>query len=188
MCARFIVRTPSCFFGPEMVFGMVSIIKEKPVVDFSIAADAPRNRLVRVRAVMTVIAVQVAEAMAEIPERQEIENHVTPVEHKHGEQRDRERRQLKISPKHVIIAAFAQFLTNRADIVAEKTEENISPWTLRFAVVPMAVDGQPIDCITGFILSIRISFVVLHMDAVVHRLRKTVRDRLRDSKEPIQQF
>jgi hypothetical protein len=47
-----------------MVFGVVSVIKEKPVIDFSIAADAPRNRLVRVRAVMTVIAVQIAEAMA----------------------------------------------------------------------------------------------------------------------------
>src|SRR5947208_16868203 len=57
-----------------MVFSVVSIIEEKPVVDFSIAADASRNRLVRVRAVMTVITVQVAEAMAEIPERQKIQN------------------------------------------------------------------------------------------------------------------
>jgi len=39
-----------------------------------------------------------------------------------------------------------------------------------------------------FHLAIRIPFVVLHVDAVVHRLRKTVRDRLRDSKQPIQQF
>src|SRR5438034_7663150 len=171
-----------------MVFSVVAVVEEQPVIDFSVAAYTPRDRLVGIRTVMTVITVQITETVAKIPKRQEIKNHVTPVEHKHGEQRDRERRQLEISPEHVIVAAFAQFLANRADIVAEETEENVAPCTFRLAVVAMAVDGQTIECITLFILSIRIPFVVLQLDAIVHRLRKTVRDRLRNSKEPIHQF
>src|SRR5213592_139356 len=66
---------------PEMVFGVIAVVKEKPVIDFSVAAHTPRNRLVRVRAVMTVVAVQITETMSQIPERQEKE-HELPVDEK----------------------------------------------------------------------------------------------------------
>src|SRR5205823_8902342 len=96
----------------------------------------------------------------------------TPIEEKHRQQHDRERRQFEISPDIVILAAFVQFLANRADIVTEKAEENIAPWTFRLPIVPMTVDRQPINSVAIFILSIRITLVMLHVDGVVHCLRK----------------
>ena len=163
---------------PEMVFCVITVVKEEPVIDFSVAAYAPGNRFVGVRAVVTVITVQVTEAMAEIPKRQEKE-HEPPVDEmnrfrwdngRHHEERRRERPQLDIAPEMIAVIAFAQFSADRADIVTEETEENIIPWTFRFAVVPMPIDRQPINRVAIFILSIRIPFMVLHVDAVVHRL------------------
>ena len=51
----------------------------------------------------------------------------------------------------------------------------------------VAVYRQPIDCVTAFILSIRVSLVMPHMHRIVHRLRKAAGDRLRDSKQAIEQ-
>jgi len=50
-------------FRPEMVLGVIAVVKEEPVVDFAVAAHAPGNRFVRVRAVMAIITVQVTEAV-----------------------------------------------------------------------------------------------------------------------------
>ena len=44
-------------FRAEMVLGVVTVVKEKPVVDFSVAAHAPGDRLIGVRPVMTIVAV-----------------------------------------------------------------------------------------------------------------------------------
>ena len=44
---------------PEMVFGVITVIKEQPVVQFPVAADAPRDRFIRVPAEMQEIAVQI---------------------------------------------------------------------------------------------------------------------------------
>lgn len=71
--------------GAEMVFGVVAIVEEQPVIDFSVAAYTPRDRLVGIRTVMTVITVQITETVAKIPKREEIKNHVTPVEKEHHE-------------------------------------------------------------------------------------------------------
>src|SRR5215471_4692372 len=51
----------------------------------------------------------------------------------------------------------------------------------------VAVNRQPIDGVSTFILPIRVSLVMLHMDRVVHGLRKTAGDGLCDSKQPIEQ-
>src|SRR6266446_6280933 len=56
----------------KMMLGVVTIIEKEPVVDFAVAAHAPRDRLVRISAVMPVITIQVTKAMAEIEKRQEI--------------------------------------------------------------------------------------------------------------------
>src|SRR3984893_16416027 len=141
-------------FRPEMVFGVVAVVEEEPVVDFSVTAHAPGDRFVGVSAVMTVVAVQITEAVAEIPERHKIKNHVSPVEEKHREERDCEGGQLKVSPDNVVVAALAKFFADRADIISEETFENIAPRTFDFAVVPMTIDRQPIDRVARFILSI----------------------------------
>src|SRR5439155_318640 len=68
------------YFWTEMVLRVIAVVEEEPVINFSVAAHAPGNRLVGIRAIMPVIAVQIAEAVAEIPKREEIKNHITPVE------------------------------------------------------------------------------------------------------------
>ena len=82
-------------FRPEMMFGVVTVVEEEPVVNFSVTAHAPRDRFVGIRTVMAIVTVQVTEAVAEIPERQEI-NDEPPVDemdrpsrndHRHQKQR-----------------------------------------------------------------------------------------------------
>src|SRR5882724_1992567 len=175
-------------FRPEMVFGVVAIVEKEPVVDFSVAAHAPGDGFVRVRAVVAIVTVQITETMAEIPERNHKEDHVSPIEEKHDEKRGRERSQFDVSPKNVAVPALPQLATDRADIVAKETEENIAPRIFRFPVVAVAIDRQPIKGVTTFILPVRIAFVVLHVHCVVKRLRKTTRHRLRDSKKAVQNF
>src|SRR2546423_9273377 len=68
--------------GAEMVLGVVPIIEEEPIINLSVTANAPGYRFIGVAAVMPVIAVQIAEAMAEIKERKKIKDYVTPVEKK----------------------------------------------------------------------------------------------------------
>src|SRR5689334_14827363 len=66
-------------FRAEMMLGVVTVVKEKPVVDFSVATYAPGNRFIGVRPVMTIVTVQITEAVTEIPERQKIQ-HEPPVD------------------------------------------------------------------------------------------------------------
>ena len=40
--------------GPEMVLGVVAVVEPKPVVEFVVAADAPRDGLVGIAAEMEV--------------------------------------------------------------------------------------------------------------------------------------
>src|SRR5437667_8788543 len=105
---------------PEMVLGVIAVVKEKPVVDFSVTAHAPSNRFIRIRAVMTVIAVQVTEAMAKIPKRQKIKNHIAPIEEEHHEQRGRECCQLDVAPEQIAVVALAQFPADCNDILAKE--------------------------------------------------------------------
>ena len=52
----------------------------------------------------------------------------------------------------------------------------------------MFVNGDPIDRVSILVWPVGIPLVMLHVDGVVVGLRKTTRDRLSDSKEPIEQF
>ena len=107
-------------FGPEMMFGVVAIVKKDPIVDFAVTAYAPRHRFVRIRAVMPIIPVQITETVTEIEKRQEIKDHVVPIEEKHHEERGRERGQLNVSPEKVAIVTFAKFGADGAEVVAKE--------------------------------------------------------------------
>src|ERR1700736_5681406 len=54
-------------FRPEMMFGVVAVKEPDPVIEFVVTAHAPRDRFVRVAAVMPVVTIQVGEAVAKIP-------------------------------------------------------------------------------------------------------------------------
>src|SRR5438034_6008240 len=113
----------------EMVLGVIAVVEEEPVIDFSVAAHSPRNRLVGVGSVVPVVAIQVTKTMAEIPERQE-KQHETPVyemnriggdNDSHHQQRRCERSQFDVAPEMIAVVPFSQFFSNRADIIAEET-------------------------------------------------------------------
>ena len=65
---------------PEMMFGVVTVIKPSPVVKLVVRAHAPGDRLVRIAAVMTVIPVQIRQAVAKVPKRQK-KTDVVPVKY-----------------------------------------------------------------------------------------------------------
>ena len=175
-------------FGPEMMLGVIAVVEEEPVVDFAVAAHSPGDRLVRVRAVMAVITVQVTEAVAKIPKRQKIEDHVAPVKQKHHEKRRGERGQFEIAPEEIAIIPLAQLPANRPNVATKQTQKHIAPRIFRFAIVSMSVNRKPIDSLAVLVLTIRVALVMLHVGGVVVCLGKTGRDRLRNSKEPIEQF
>src|SRR5438874_12637282 len=66
-------------FRTEMMLGVVAVVEENPVVTLPVATYSPRDRFVRVSAVVTEISIHVAEAVAHVGARQE-EQHVTPMD------------------------------------------------------------------------------------------------------------
>src|SRR5216684_9178859 len=65
---------------PKMMFGVVAIEKEKPIVNFAVAAHAPRDRFIRISAIMPEVTVEIAKTVTEIKKRQEIKDDVAPIE------------------------------------------------------------------------------------------------------------
>src|SRR2546423_8786509 len=111
---------------------------------------------------MAVVPVKVVEAGPKVQEGKKKKDEPpvdemdrpTRNDHRHQKQRSRERRELDISPAHIAVAALAQFVLDRADIIAKETLEDVRPRIFGFVVVAVAVDRQPIDRIAIFILSI----------------------------------
>src|SRR5215472_12055228 len=108
----------------EMMFRVVAIIEPGPVVELAVSAHAPRNRLVRITAVMPIITIQIRQAVAKVPERQK-ETDVMPVENAEDNKVRDERRQFENAPKRLALIFPFQFLQNGLGIFAEKTEEGV---------------------------------------------------------------
>src|SRR6476659_3253657 len=85
---------------PEMMFGMVAIVKPRPVIQLAVGAHTPGNRLVGIAPIMPVIAVQIREAVAKIPKRQK-ETDVMPVQNTEDHKSRDETRQFEHSPKRL---------------------------------------------------------------------------------------
>src|SRR5438270_154414 len=66
-------------------------------------------------------------------------------------------------------------------IIAKKAEKNIAPGILRFTIVPVTVNGNPVNGLAMLIGPISITFMMLHVDDIVIGLRKTAGDRLDDA-------
>src|SRR6266536_3686330 len=167
---------------PEMMLRVIAVEEPGPVVEFFVGAHSPRNRLVGVAAVMSIVTVQIREAVAKVPKRQK-KTDVTPVENAQDNERCDERGQLKDSPKRFARIFPLQFLENGLRIFAKEAEEGVLEGVLRFAVVTMFVDRNPINSFTRIIWAVRITFVMLHMNAFVKNLAKPDRDRFHDAKQ-----
>lgn len=125
---------------PKMMFGVVSIVEEDPVINLAVATNTPCNRFVWIRSVMAEVAVKVTEAVPKIEKRQKEKDDVTPVQNKHDQQDCGEGGQLDVAPKQIGTAALAKFFANGRRILTKNAEENVTPRVLGFAVVAMSVD------------------------------------------------
>ncbi len=70
---------------PEMMFGVIPVVEENPIVNFAVAAHTPGDRFVGVATVMTEVTVEITKAVPEIEKRQEEKDNVTPVQQEHDE-------------------------------------------------------------------------------------------------------
>lgn len=135
--------------GTEMVLGVIAIIEKKPVVNFSVTAYAPSDRLVRVRPIMPIIAIQITKTMAQIPERQEIENE-SPInemnrigrdDNRHDKKCCGECRQFETAPEIVAVVSLPEIIADRANVVPKETQKDVPPRIFRLALMAMPVDG-----------------------------------------------
>src|SRR5215472_10196691 len=96
---------------PEMVFSVVTVVEPRPVIELAVRAHAPGNRFIGIAPVMSVVTVQVREAMAEVPKWKK-ETDVMPVENaKDYKSRDKAH-QLEHSPKRLArVLAFSSLNT-----------------------------------------------------------------------------
>src|SRR5262245_44849126 len=85
---------------PKMMFGVVTIVEPRPVIELAVGAHTPGNRLVRIAAVVPVVTVQIREAVAKIPKRKK-ETDVMPVENNEDHKRCNEEHQLENYPKRL---------------------------------------------------------------------------------------
>src|ERR1700719_3400695 len=88
-------------FRPEMMLGVIAVVEKQPVIDFAVTAYTPRDRFVRIRTVVSIVAIQITEAVPKIPERHGEKDHVSPVEQEHDEQRRSKCSQLEVAPEQI---------------------------------------------------------------------------------------
>jgi hypothetical protein len=65
-------------FGSEMMLRVIAVKEPDPIVKLLVTAHAPGEWLIRVTTIVTVVAVEIGKAMAEIPKRKK-ETDVVPV-------------------------------------------------------------------------------------------------------------
>src|SRR6266536_3258420 len=83
---------------PEMMFGVVTIVEPRPIIELVITAHAPGNRLIRVATVMPIVAVQIRQAVTKVIEREK-ETDVMPVKNTEDHKSRNKRSELDDSPK-----------------------------------------------------------------------------------------
>src|SRR5262249_11472775 len=146
---------------PEMMLCVVAIIEPGPVVELAVSAYTPRDRLVRITAVMPIITIQIKQAVAKVPERQN-ETDVIAVENAEDNKVPDERRQFENAPKRLALIFPFQFLQNGLGIFTKEAEEGIRERMFRFAFVAMFVNGNPIHGLTNLVRTVGVSLVMLH--------------------------
>lgn len=110
-----------------------------------------------------------------------------PVENPEDDKSRDERRELEDAPKRLARILALQFLINRLGIFTEKTQERIFECTLRFTVVTVFVNRNPIDRLAMLVGAVSISFVMLHVNAFIKDLTKADRDCFHDAEQTIEQ-
>ena len=169
-----------------MVLGVVAVVEPDPIVERMVAADAPRDGLLGVAAVVEVVAVQVREAVAKIVERDE-EEHELPVHEKHGDVEGHEPDDLDDAPDRLFLVLDLEFLDDRERVVAQVAEEGVAPDALGIVVVVgVAIDGNPVDGVAALVVLVAVAAMVPRVDSVVGDLRKAERKRLHEAESAVE--
>src|SRR5262249_59225926 len=130
---------------------------------------APRKWDAGFDAIMPIVPVQIRQAVAKIPKRQK-ETDVTPVENTENDKCADKQCELGHAPKRFVRILAFQLFKNGLGIFTEKTQERIFEWTLRFALVTVFVNGNPIDGLPVLVGTVSVTFVMLHVNAFVENL------------------
>src|SRR6266498_963291 len=171
---------------PKMMFGVVTVVKPDPVIQFVITAHPPGNRVVGIRAVMAVVTVQIREAVTKVIERQK-ETDVVPIENTKGHKSRDERCEFEDSPECFARVLAFQFLENGFGIFAKEAEEGVRERMFSFALLAVLVNGNPIDGLTVLVGAVGVPFMMLHVNAFVEDLAKADCHRLQDTEQTIEQ-
>jgi len=78
--------------------------------------------------------------------------------------------ELGYAPKRLVRILALQFLKDCLGIFTEKAQERIFEWTLRFAVVTVFVNRNPIDGVAVLVGAVGVALVMLHVNALVKNL------------------
>src|SRR5262249_10907671 len=124
---------------PKMMFGVVTVVEPRPVIELFVGAHTPGNRLVWIAAVVPIVTVQIREAVAKIPKRKK-ETDVMPVEDTKDHKSRDEADQFEHSPKCFARVLALQFLKNSFGILAKEAPECVLQDMLRFSVMAMLVN------------------------------------------------
>jgi hypothetical protein len=130
---------------PKMMLRVIAVKEPDPIVKFVVAAHTPGERLVRVTAVVAVVAIEVGKTVAKVPERHK-KTDVAPVQDAESDKRGNKQRQFCDSPDGVARVFAFQFPINRLRIFAEVTQECVFERMLGFTIMSMLVNRDPIDC------------------------------------------
>ena len=93
----------------EMMLRVIAVVEEQPVVNAPVGAHSPCDRLIRISPVVTVVPIEIAEAVAQLEERQE-ETHIPRInemdrlrrhDHGHDDQHRNKHRHLDSAPAHI---------------------------------------------------------------------------------------
>ena len=171
-------------FWPEVMLCVVAVIEPGPVVKLVIGAHTPRERLIRITAIMPVIPVQVGKTVTKIVKRKK-KTDVTPVENAKNDERRDKKHEFQDAPVSLAWIFAFQFLENRFGIFAEEAKESVFERVLRVSVVAVLVNRNPVHRLSMFVGQVRIALVMLHVDAFIKDLTETDRDRLQDAEQSI---
>src|SRR5262249_23747257 len=124
---------------PKMMFGVVTVVEPRPVIELAVGAHTPGNRLVWIAAVVPVVTIQIREAVAKIPKRKK-ETDVMPRENTQDDESCDETHQLEHSPKRFARVLALQFFENSLGILPEETPERVFQRMFRFTVMAVLVN------------------------------------------------
>ena len=114
---------------PEMMFGVVAVVEPDPIIKLLIAADAPRDRFIRISPVMPVVSVQVGKTVPEIP-KGEKETEVVPVQNTQRDKGTNKKNKLGHAPESFAPILALERTEDRFGIFAKETEERVLQWML----------------------------------------------------------